>query len=41
MFIKNLPYDTNEDEVADFFHDCGSIRNVRLIFDPRTSKFKG
>jgi len=41
IFIKNLPYDTNEDEVGDFFEDCGEVKSVRLIYNSGRSHFKG
>lgn len=41
IFIKNLPYDTNEDEVGDFFEDCGEVATVRLIYNSGHSHFKG
>lgn len=33
LFIKNLPYDTTEDEVGDAFRSYGKIANVRFVYN--------
>lgn len=30
IFIKNLPWKVTEDDVAEFFADCGEVSAVRL-----------
>ena len=30
IFIKNLPWKVTEDDVAEFFADCGEVAAVRL-----------
>mmetsp|Transcript_65371 Transcript_65371/g.156299 ORF Transcript_65371/g.156299 Transcript_65371/m.156299 type:complete len:331 (+) Transcript_65371:107-1099(+) len=30
LFVKNLPYDTNEAELGDVFKQCGKIREIRI-----------
>jgi nucleolin len=41
IFIKNLPYDTNEKEVFSAFQFCGKISHVRLVKWQHTNKLKG
>ena len=41
IFIKNLPYDTNEKEVFTSFQFCGKISQVRLVKWQHTNKLKG
>ena len=30
IFLKNLPWKASEDDIADFFKDCGEVVDVRL-----------
>eukprot|EP00742_Colponemidia_sp_Colp-10_P005890 GILJ01006301.1.p1 GENE.GILJ01006301.1~~GILJ01006301.1.p1 ORF type:complete len:319 (-),score=67.70 GILJ01006301.1:156-1082(-) len=41
VFVKNLPYDIEEDVVGDAFAWCGKVSRVRLVTDSRTQRFKG
>lgn len=41
IFVKNLPYNTNEDEVGDFFASCGDVDGVRLVYNSVHNHFKG
>jgi len=41
IFIGNLPFDANDDDVWKAFEECGEIENVRLIRDSATSVGKG
>jgi RNA recognition motif-containing protein len=41
IFVKNLPYDVDEDAVGDFFKKCGTVTNVRLIYNSLNNNFKG
>ena len=41
VFVKNLPYDTNEDEVKEAFMVCGPVTNVRLAVWGHTQQLKG
>jgi RNA recognition motif-containing protein len=42
VFVKNLPYQTNEDEVGEFFQEkCGEVHNVRLVYNSVHKHFKG
>ena len=41
VFIKNLPYDTNESQVQAAFQFCGKIASVRLVRWNHTGKLKG
>lgn len=40
IFIKNLPWKVTEDDVAEFFADCGEVSAVRLgeLFETDQSK---
>lgn len=41
LFVKNLPYDTTEEEVGNFFQPCGKIDNVRFVYNYQNNHFKG
>ncbi|CAF1011981.1 unnamed protein product [Rotaria sordida] len=41
IFIGNLPFDANDDDVWKVFEECGEIENVRLVRDSATSVGKG
>jgi RNA recognition motif-containing protein len=41
IFVKNLPYDTTEQEVNDYFLRCGAIQGVRLVYNSLHNHFKG
>lgn len=41
VFIGNLHFDTDEEELREFLKDCGEIEYVRLIRDKLTYKGKG
>ena len=41
VFVKNLPYDTTEDEVKEAFMVCGPVTNVRLAVWGHTQQLKG
>ena len=41
IFIKNLPYDVNEEEVESYFKVFGPINNVRLARWGHTNQLKG
>lgn len=41
IFIGNLPFDAEEDDVWTLFQDCGDIVSVRLVRDKRTRIGKG
>jgi nucleolin len=30
IFVKNLPWSAGEDELAEFFGDCGAVAEVRV-----------
>ena len=30
IFVKNLPWSADEDTIAEFFCDCGTVANVRI-----------
>jgi len=41
VFVKNLPYETNEEEVRTAFMVCGKVQDVRLARHNRTGNMKG
>ncbi|CAF3300941.1 unnamed protein product [Rotaria socialis] len=41
IFIGNLPFDANDDDVWKAFEECGEIDSVRLVRDRATSVGKG
>ena len=41
IFIGNLPWVVNEEDLRKHFEDSGKILNVRVIRDPRTFIGKG
>ncbi|KAL4154533.1 hypothetical protein QTP88_000391 [Uroleucon formosanum] len=41
IFIGNLPYSIQEDEIWDYFKDCGTISAVRIVRDNATGISKG
>lgn len=41
IFVKNLPYDSNEDEIGDFFSQCGKIQQIRMVYNSVHEHFKG
>ncbi|XP_060847616.1 LOW QUALITY PROTEIN: RNA-binding protein 34 [Rhopalosiphum padi] len=41
IFIGNLPYSIQEDEIWNYFKDCGSISAVRIVRDNATGVSKG
>jgi len=40
VFVKSLPFTTTQDEVLQFFNDCGTVENVNLLKD-RFGRLKG
>ena len=41
IYIGNLPYTTNEDEVRNLFEEFGEVYSVKLITDRETGRLKG
>lgn len=41
VYIGNIPYSTNEDDLTQFFSSCGDIESVALIRDRDTGRLKG
>jgi RNA recognition motif-containing protein len=41
IFLGNVPFDANEEEIRRLFADCGPVTNVRLVRDAQTSMGKG
>lgn len=41
VFVKNIPYDTTEEDIREAFKVCGVIDNVRLALWGHTNQLKG
>lgn len=41
IFIGNLPFIVREEELRAHFEECGEIKNVRVVRDPKTFLGKG
>ncbi|KAI2806254.1 hypothetical protein RDWZM_009219 [Blomia tropicalis] len=41
LFLGNLPYTCSENDLREFFSDCGELTGVRLIRDAQTGMGKG
>lgn len=41
VFLGGLPFDTEEEELWEFFKDCGDIESVRAVRDSKTNVGKG
>lgn len=41
MFIGNLAFDANEEEVRELFSGCGKIVDIRIVRDKKTHVGKG
>ena len=41
VFVGNLSYNTNEDDIRDFFKSCGEVKDVRLAKDHMDGRPKG
>jgi RNA recognition motif-containing protein len=41
VFVGSIPFESTETEISQFFQQCGSIQNCKLLHDPQTRRFKG
>lgn len=41
VFLGGLPFDTEDEELWEFFKDCGDIESVRTVRDAKTNVGKG
>ncbi|XP_075677354.1 uncharacterized protein LOC142645293 [Dermatophagoides pteronyssinus] len=41
LFLGNLSFKTTEDELREFFNECGEIKSVRIVRDSKTGIGKG
>ncbi len=41
VFVRNLPYDSTEEEVGNIFKPCGEISSIRFVFNYQLNHFKG
>lgn len=41
IYVGNLPYKTSDEDLREFFNDCGNIVDLKLIIDKATGRSKG
>lgn len=41
LYVGNLPFDTDEDQVRDLFGEYGDVKSVDMINDRETGRFRG
>ena len=41
LYVGNLPFSTNEDEIRDLFSAYGDVQSVNLIVDRETGRLRG
>jgi RNA recognition motif-containing protein len=41
LYVGNLPFSTNEDEIRDLFAAYGDVQSVNLIVDRETGRLRG
>lgn len=41
IYVGNMSYDTNEDELRRAFEEFGAVESVKIIFDRNTDRSKG
>lgn len=41
IIVKNLAFDSSEDDVKEYFSVCGEVENVRFVKNRDTSQFRG
>ena len=41
VYVGNIPYQTTEDDLGQFFSQAGQVTNVRLVYDRETGRPKG
>ena len=41
LYVGNLPFSTNEDEIRDLFTPYGEVQSVNLIVDRETGRLRG
>jgi len=41
IYIGNMPYNFDEEDVKEHFEQYGEVKNVKLIFDRETQRPKG
>lgn len=41
LFVGNIPYDTNKDDLKDHFQKCGQIKHIRIPTEKNSNKPRG
>jgi len=41
IFIGNLPWEINEDEISEFFSKFGTVTSIKMVKDHQTGRSKG
>ncbi|KAK6728494.1 hypothetical protein RB195_005872 [Necator americanus] len=41
VYVGNLPYQTTEDAIGNYFNQAGRVTNVKIVYDRETGRPKG
>ena len=41
VYIGNIPFQASENDIGDFFSQCGNVVGVRLVYDRETGRPRG
>ncbi|XGW21737.1 hypothetical protein V3C99_004589 [Haemonchus contortus] len=41
VYVGNLPYQTTEQALGDYFSQAGQVTNVKIVYDRETGRNKG
>ncbi|XP_033101849.1 RNA-binding protein 28-like [Anneissia japonica] len=41
VFVRNIPFDINSEDLQEFFEDYGEVNYCRLVVDPNTERLRG
>lgn len=41
LYVANLPYQTSEADLEEFFQQCGAVSSVQIVLDRETNRSRG
>ncbi|CAD6186352.1 unnamed protein product [Caenorhabditis auriculariae] len=41
VYVGNIPYQTTENDIGNYFSQAGTVTNVRIVYDRETGRPKG
>ncbi|KAK6038889.1 hypothetical protein COOONC_23606 [Cooperia oncophora] len=41
VYVGNLPYQTTEEQIGNYFSQAGNVTNVKIVYDRETGRAKG